>query len=132
MLLELHLNTLLKLFAIGSMPGATRPEDDGRTRAATGFHGNVAEPLRNADHRLFHLRFAFFNRPVIGSFSRRKNERPRFNSAVRSVSAVATCTGLPDSFPSHAFNSVGVVVTKRPSRRTGIPSDAQRCTTAAG
>jgi hypothetical protein len=30
---------------------------------------------------------------------------------------------LPDSFPSHAFNSRGVVVTKFPLGRTGIPTD---------
>src|SRR5690242_10113458 len=59
MLVELSLNTFLKLFAIRSMPGATRPEGDGRTRAATGFHRNVAEPFRNPDGRLFHLRLVF-------------------------------------------------------------------------
>jgi hypothetical protein len=31
-------------------------------------------------------------------------ERPRFNSAVKSVGSVATCTGLPDSFPTSAEN----------------------------
>jgi len=40
---------------------------------------------------------------------------------------VATCSGLPDSLPSQAFlNASGVVVTNRPWRRTGIPSEAQR------
>jgi hypothetical protein len=84
-----------------------------------------------------HRRLAFFNQSVcffvaFGSLSRRTNARPRFSSAARSVSSVATCTDLPDSLPSHAFNSSGVVVTNRPWRRTGIPSEAQRWTTAAG
>ena len=40
---------------------------------------------------------------------------------------MATCSGLPDSLPSQAFlNASGVVVTNRPWRRTGIPSEAQR------
>ena len=65
-------------------------------------------------------------------FSARTNDKPRFSSAVRSVLAVATCTGLPDSLPSQAFNSSGVVVTKRPWLRSGIPSAAQRCTTEVG
>lgn len=62
--LELRLNTILKLFAIRSMSGAPRPEDDRRTYGASGFHGDVAEPFRNANGRLFHLRFALFDRPV--------------------------------------------------------------------
>jgi hypothetical protein len=85
----------------------------------------------------FHLCLVCFDRrdsslPAVGSFSRRTNESPRFNSAVKSVSSVATCTGLPDSFPSQALSSSGVVSTYRPCRRTGIPSDAQRWTTEAG
>jgi len=59
-LIELRLNTLLKLFAIGSMAGARGPENDGRARAATGLHRNVAEPFRNPDRRLFHLRLVFY------------------------------------------------------------------------
>jgi hypothetical protein len=136
-LVELRLNRFLILFAIRSMACTLRPEDDARTRATTGFHRNVAEPFRNADRRLFHLRLAFFDFPAssslaLGSFSRRTNESPRFSSAVRSVFSVATCTGLPDSFPSQALSSSGVVSTYRPCRRTGIPSDAQRWTTDAG
>jgi hypothetical protein len=85
---------------------------------------------------LLHRRFAFFDRALcfvaaLGSFSRRTKANPRFSSAARSVSSVATCTGLPDSLPSQAFNSSGVVVTNLIWRRTGIPSDAHRWTTEA-
>jgi hypothetical protein len=44
-------------------------------------------------------------------FSWRTYDRPRFSSEVRSVLSVAACTGLPDSFPSYAFSSSGVVST---------------------
>src|ERR1700720_349514 len=60
------------------------------------------------------------------------NERPRLSSAVRSVFSVATCTGLPDSFPSQAFNSLEEVKTNGPSRCKGIPSAAHRLTTDTG
>jgi hypothetical protein len=39
---------------------------------------------------------------------------------------------LPDSFPSQALSSSGVVSTWRPWRRTGIPSDAHLWTTDVG
>ena len=42
--------------------------------------------------------------------SRRRKEIPRFSSAVRSVSLVATCTGFPDSRSNQAFSWSGVVV----------------------
>src|ERR1700756_1857654 len=127
----------LKFFAFRSMARTFRSEDDARPRATTGFHRNLAEPFRNADRRLFHLRLAFFDGagsslPTLGSLSRRTKESPRSNSAVRSVFSVATCTGLPDSLPSQALSSLGVVSTYRPCRRTGIPSDAQRWTTEVG
>src|SRR5215472_6166227 len=56
----------------------------------------------------------------------------RFNSEPRSVSAVTTCTGLPDSRPSHALNCSGELDTNRPSSLTGMPSDLQRFTTETG
>ena len=62
----------------------------------------------------------------------RANDSPRLSSAVRSDSSVATCTGLPDSLPSQEFSSSEVVAMKRPWRRTGIPSEAQRLTTETG
>ena len=55
--------------------------------------------------------FAFFDGLGFDGFLFRTNESPRFNSAVKSVSSVATCTGLPDSFPSQALSSSGVVST---------------------
>lgn len=64
--------------------------------------------------------------------SSRTCARPRFNSAERSVSGVATWTGSPDSRPSQRFSSAGDVVTKRPSRLTGIPWCAQRWATETG
>ena len=57
---------------------------------------------------------------------------PRFNSEVRSVSGVTTCTGLPDSRTIQAFSCSGEVVTNRPCSETGIPSDAQRLITESG
>src|ERR1700756_4337728 len=65
-------------------------------------------------------------------FSRRANETARFNSEVRSALPVATWTGLPDSLPIHSFNSCAVVLTNRPCRRRGIPSDAHLCTMEVG
>jgi hypothetical protein len=62
----------------------------------------------------------------------RRNATPRFNSEVRSVSGVTTCTGLPDSRLSQAFKSAGEVATNRPCVDTGIPSAAQRFTTDVG
>jgi len=130
-LVELRLNRLLIVFAIRSMAGAFCSEGDRSTTSATGLYWNVAEPFRYAYRWLFHLRDcpAFL---TLGSFSRRTNESPRFSSAVRSVLSVATCTGFPDSFPSQAFSSWGVVLTNRPWHRTGIPSDAHRWTTEVG
>jgi hypothetical protein len=61
-----------------------------------------------------------------GFFLSRTKDKPRLSSAERSVSSVATCIGLPDSFPSHAFNSSAEVLTNLPSCWTGIPSAAQR------
>jgi hypothetical protein len=48
----------------------------------------------------------------------KRRESPCFNSAVKSVFSVATGTGLPDSFPSQALSSSGVVSTE-PQPLTG-------------
>jgi hypothetical protein len=121
---ELRLNQLLVLFAIWPMTRPFRSEREAGTGGASSFDGDVAQPFRNANRGLLHRRFTLFNFPTLGSFSLGTNESPRLSSAVRSKSAVATCRGLPDSFPSHVFSSAGVVVTDRPWRRTGIPSAA--------
>jgi hypothetical protein len=55
-LVELRLNRLLKRFAVRAMAGTLCPEDDARTRAATGFHRNVPKPFRHAYRRPFHQR----------------------------------------------------------------------------
>src|SRR6478672_11691012 len=51
-----------------------------------------------------------------------------------SASSVITCAGfgMCDSRPSHALTSSRSATVKRPSRRTGIPSLAQRCAVATG
>jgi hypothetical protein len=56
MRVELLLKRSLELLVVRSMARTYRLEDDGSTRAATGFHGNIAEPFRYAYRRLFHLR----------------------------------------------------------------------------
>jgi len=62
----------------------------------------------------------------------RDESRRVLASAVRSASGGMTCTGLPDSRPSHAFNCSGEVTTDRPWREIGIPVRAHRCTTEIG
>jgi hypothetical protein len=57
----------------------------------------------------FLVSVAFFG--VFRDFSLRMKDSPRFSSAERSVFSVATCTGLPDSFPSQTLSSSSVVST---------------------
>lgn len=56
------------------------------------------------------VRYERLDRGGLTCCSRRRKDIPRFSSAVRSVSLVATCTGFPDSRSNQAFSWSGVVV----------------------
>jgi hypothetical protein len=60
---ELRLNGFLKLFAVGSVAGTFRLEDDGGTGAAASFHGNIGKPFRYTYRWLLHFLLAFFDAP---------------------------------------------------------------------
>ena len=62
----------------------------------------------------------------------RTYESPRFSSELRSVVSVAIWTGSAASLPSQRFSSSGEACTRRPSRVTGMPDLAQRCTAEIG
>jgi hypothetical protein len=80
----------------------------------------IIDEQTNRRHLLGILRFFF---PC------RANAMPRFNSKVRSVLGVTTCTGLPDPRPIQAFSCSGKLVTNWSGSETGIPFDAQRLAT---
>jgi hypothetical protein len=124
----------LVLLAVGPVAGALRSERGAGTQSTSSFDGNVAQPFSYPNGRFTHRRFAF-GASGFGDFSffpLRTNTSPRLQHWGKISSLRRDMHGLPDCLPNYGFSSSGVLVTSRPCRFTGITSEAQRCTTAAG
>jgi hypothetical protein len=92
-----------------------------------GFLAWISPVLSPTYLRASAVRFGFY-------FRFRAAAIDSFNAAATSASWVITWAGfgMCDSRPSHALTASRSATADRPSRRTGIPSLAQRCAVATG